>query len=101
MFLIALISHAFEINHSIPNAELLFYKMFQTPLTTHETEDENSLIKKDLLDGRVFEFDKKLCPLGNQLYRSLLETNAIHPKKKHFKRIIAYLVKAEDPKDVD
>lgn len=101
MFLIALVSHAFEINEAIPNAEMLFYKMFQTPITTREEESENSQVKHDILDGRVFEFDKKLCPLSNQLYRSLLETAALHPKKKFYKRIIAYLVKVEEPKDVD
>lgn len=54
-----------------------------------------------MLEGRIFELNKELCPLGNKLYRSLLETSAIMPKKKHFKRIIAYIAKAENPADID
>lgn len=54
-----------------------------------------------MLDGRIFELNKELCPLGNKLYRSLLETAALQPKKKHFKRILAYMIKAENPEDVD
>lgn len=39
--------------------------------------------------------------MGSSAYRSLLETVALHPKKKHFKKIVAHLTEYEDKENVD
>lgn len=39
--------------------------------------------------------------LSNLLYKSLLETAAVHPKKKHFKKIISHIILTEKPEDLD
>jgi len=52
-----------------------------------------------LLAGNLFARDG--INLGPQAYRSLLETVALHPKKKHFKKIIEHLIKYEDKVNVD
>ena len=85
---------------------MLFYQIFQTPITLHTKKEPDFKssglhLKRSLLEGRIFEVNKELVPLGNNLYRSLLETAALRPKKKHFKRILAYIFKTEEPEDVD
>ena len=74
----------------IPNIELLIYKMFFSPLATRESSQGSN----DLLDGNLFA-DKKMC-LPMDVYTSLLQTLAIRPKKKHYKKMIAYIKKVED-----
>jgi hypothetical protein len=46
-----------------------------------------------LLAGNIF--DRPGLKLGAAVYRSLLETVALHPKKKHFKKIIQHVIKHE------
>ena len=39
--------------------------------------------------------------MPNQAYVSLLQSVALNPKKKHFKKILQYLVLNEKPEDVE
>lgn len=87
MLVTAMISSAYELNELIPNIELLFFKMFCSPITTAETRKEED--KEDLLAGNIFA--KQGINLGSIAYRSLLETVALNPKKKHFKKILDHM----------
>jgi hypothetical protein len=35
------------------------------------------------------------------VYRSLLETVALHPKKKHFKKIVQHMMQFENKENLD
>ena len=80
-------------NANIKNSEQMFFDIFTSPITTYT----DRLGKEDLLAGNLFKQKK----LSNLLYKSLLETAAIHPKKKHFKKIISHIIQTEKPEDVD
>jgi hypothetical protein len=34
-------------------------------------------------------------------YKSIFETLALHPKKKHFKKVVKHLIEYEKPENVD
>ena len=56
--------------------------MFQTPITRYQPRASNEKQvqpeeKPDLLDNSLFDREGTLIPLGNQLYKSLLETVAL------------------------
>jgi hypothetical protein len=79
---LSMINSAYELNDIIPNIELMFYNIFCSPLITKEQRKG----KEDLLEGNLFTLPQ--MNLGSAVYKSLLETVALHPKKKHFKKII-------------
>lgn len=79
----------------IPNIELLFYKIFCSPQSTAGIRKGS----EDLLAGNLFA--RENLNLGNAVYRSLLETVALNPKKKHFKKIIEHLISYQDKTQVD
>ena len=87
MLSLSIINSAYELNEQIPNIELLFYKMFFSPVTTKE-QRKNA---EDLLEGNIFCKDGINLP--SQVYQSLLETMVLHPKKKHFKKLIQHLIR--------
>lgn len=87
MLVTSMISSAYELNELIPNIELLFFKMFCSPITTAELRKEED--KEDLLAGNIFS--KQGINLGSIAYRSMLETVALYPKKKHFKKILDHM----------
>ena len=76
----------------IPNVEYMFYKMFFSPLTTEDQRKDN----EDLLAGNLFA--QKQMQIHPLIYKNLLETLTLKPKKKHFKKLIEYIRKNE--KDV-
>lgn len=90
--MVAMVSQSYELNQDIPNIELLIYKMFCSPLSTKEARKEGN-DSKNLLLGNIF--DAKGVELPLEIYNSLLHTVMINPKKKHFKKILAYLQKNE------
>jgi hypothetical protein len=94
---ISLINSAYELNALIPNAELLFYKMFCSPLTTKE--ERTGKDREDVLTGNIFA--QKKVSLTYFGYKSLLETLVLDPKKKHLKKVIAHLQQFEDKALVD
>lgn len=85
-----MIHQSYELNKDIPNIELLLYKMFCSPISTKEERKG----EKDLLAGNIFA--QKGLQLPIDVYLSLLHTVTVIPKKKHFKKIVDYLVKYED-----
>ena len=95
LFAISLINSAYQLNQKIPNIELMFYRVFCSPITTKDIRQGN----KDLLAGNIFA--KQGINLGSQVYRSLLETVALHPKKKHYKKIVQHMLQYEDKENVD
>lgn len=97
MLVTSMISSAYELNELIPNIELLFFKIFCSPITTAEQRKEDD--KEDLLAGNIFA--KKDINLGSIAYRSLLETVALYPKKKHFKKILDHMELYQDREGVD
>ena len=84
-----------EMNEIIPNIELIFYKMFMSPITTRDEKLQNQA--KDILAGNLFtEFEMPV-----EGFISLLETIALNPKKKHLKKIIQYVRKTQKAENVD
>ena len=70
----------------------MFYKIFFSPLTTEDERKESS----NLLAGNLFAAkEMQIHPL---IYKNLLESLTLQPKKKHFKKFIEYIRKIE--KDV-
>ena len=51
-----------------------------------------------MLAGNLFKKDFEMPTEG---YISLLETLALHPKKKHLKKIIQHIIRTQKPEDVD
>ena len=92
LFIVAMLNQSYQLNSFIPNVELMFYKIFFSPISTEEQRKVN----QDLLAGNLFaQKDMQIHPL---IYRNLLETLTLKPKKKHFKKLIEYIRKHE--KDV-
>jgi uncharacterized protein YeeX (DUF496 family) len=87
MLCLSMINSAYELNDQIPNIEMLFYRMFFSPLTTKEQRKD----AEDLLEGNIFCKDEINLP--SQVYQSLLETMVLYPKKKHFKKLIQHLIR--------
>ena len=97
MLVLSLINSAYELNEIIPNIELVFFKMFTSPITTKAERKRNE--QEELLAGNIFRQDEEFkMPLSG--YRSLLQTVALRPKKKHFKKILQYIVLNEKPEDI-
>ena len=71
--------------------------MFVSPITTKEERKKSD--KDDLLVGNLFT--QEGLQLSSPAYRSLLETVALHPKKKHFKKVLEHMFAYEDKKNVD
>lgn len=92
--IISLVNSSYELNGLIPNVEMLFYRMFCSPLTTKE--DRKGKDTENVLYGNIFA--QKQVPLTYFGYKSLLETLVLDPKKKHLKKVIAHLSEFE-PKD--
>jgi hypothetical protein len=91
---LAMTLQAYELNDVIPNIELMLFRMFVSPITTKAKRQKKD--RDNLLAGNIF--DQKGTKLGAAVYRSLLETVALHPKKKHFKKIIQHVIKHEGSK---
>ena len=83
---LSLISQAYQLNDIIPNVELIFYKIFCSPITSKDTRKGS----EELLEGNLFA--REGMNLGSQVYRSLLETVALYPKKIHVKKIIQHII---------
>jgi hypothetical protein len=95
---IALINSAYELNSLIPNVELLFYRMFSSPVTT-KAERAGGNDREDVLLGNIFA--QKKVSVTYFGYKSLLETLVLDPKKKHLKKVIAHLSEFESKEKVD
>ena len=52
LFVLSMLNSTYELNDSIPNIELVFFKMFTSPLTTREARKKND--QDDLLAGNIF-----------------------------------------------
>ena len=97
LLVLSMINSAYELNEIIPNIELVFFKMFTSPITTKAERKRNE--QEELLAGNIFRQDEEFkMPLSG--YRSLLQTVALRPKKKHFKKILQYIVLNEKPEDI-
>ncbi len=75
----------------------MFYKIFCSPISTKELRKTQE--SEDILAGNIFAKDG--MNLGPSVYRSLLETVALHPKKKHFKKIVSHLTQFENKENVE
>lgn len=75
----------------------MFYRIFCSPISTKELRKAQE--SEDILAGNIFAKDG--MNLGSSVYRSLLETVALHPKKKHFKKIVAHLTQFENKENVE
>lgn len=94
---LSMINSAYQLNHIIPNVELVFYKIFCSPISTKAIRKEQE--STDLLAGNIFA--QEGLNLGPSVYRSLLETVALHPKKKHFKKIVQHMMQFENKENID
>jgi hypothetical protein len=68
---LSLVNSAYELNDIIPNIELLFFKMFVSPIATKAERKAGDA--DDLLVGNLF----RGINFDSAVYRSLLETVAI------------------------
>ena len=78
----------------MPDVEKILYRIFFSPMSTFEERREKD--KEDLLVGNLFDQS-----LHEDIYKNLIKTMAFSPKKKkHYKKIIKYIRKHEDPQSV-
>lgn len=98
LLLLSMINSAYELNHIIPNIELIVFKMFVSPVTTRS--ERKGADEDDILKGNLFHSLQDF-KMPRQVYLSLLQSVALNPKKKHFKKIVQYLILHEKAKDVD
>lgn len=91
-----MLNSTYELNDIIPNIELLFYKMFISPISTKRQRKNGD--GDELLAGNLFHEQDMNMP--EQAYKSLLQSVALQPKKKHFKKILQYVVLNEKPENV-
>ena len=96
MLVLSMINSAYELNDIIPNIELVFFKMFTSPITTAAQRKQKD--GDDILAGNICH--KTDFRMPKQAYESLLHTVALNPKKKHFKKIIQYMILNEQPQEV-
>ncbi len=97
LLIISMVNSSYELNNLIPNIELLFYKIFCSPITTKEQRKDKE--SENILFGNIFaDKDVSLTFFG---YKSLLETLMLYPKKKHFKKVVNYLMKYEHRDQID
>lgn len=94
LLLLSMINHSYEVNQTIPNIELIIYKIFFSPLSTMEARKTS----KDLLEGNIFA--KKGMKMHPMIYKNLLQTLTVRPKKKHFKKVVEYIQKMEEISEV-
>jgi len=73
----------------IPNIEFILFKMFISPMQTKAIRKAGDA--DDLLVGNLFRGTN----LNASVYRSLLETVALQPKKKHFKKIVEHIIESQ------
>jgi len=92
-----MINSAYELNAVIPNIELLFFQMFVSPIKTKKERKGND--GDDLLTGNLFH-ELPGFKMPEQAYGSLLQSVALNPKKKHYKKILQFLVLHEKPAEV-
>lgn len=97
LFILSMIKQPYELNDIIPNIEMLFFKMFCSPVTTKEIRKKSD--RENLMAGNIFMLQDFNMPTDG--YKSLLQTVSLHPKKKHLKKIIQHLQQCVEPKDVD
>ena len=90
--LLSVIHQSYELNALIPNIEWMLYKIFFSPITTQEVRRSGN-DRDNLLLGNLFAAKQMHLPLD--FYRSLLQTLMIKEKKKHFKKLIAYIFEVE------
>ena len=69
LLLLSIVNSAYELNHIIPNIELILFKMFVSPITTRSERKRTD--SKDLLAGNIFH-EQKDFKLPKQVYESLL-----------------------------
>lgn len=79
---------------------MILYKLFMSPISTKAKRKKSN----ELLAGNIFA--KEGIDLSTDVYQSLLETLALKPKKKHYKKLIQHIIdfKAKDkvePKLID
>ena len=91
--LLSMVHQSYELNHIIPNIEMLMYKMFCSPISTKEQRSEDNT---NLLKGNLFAAKEMQLPLS--VYDSLLQTVGFTQKKKHFKKIVKY-IQEHEPSD--
>lgn len=87
-----MVTSAYDLNTLIPNIEMVFYRIFCSPLTN--IEERKLKEKSNILAENIFAQKKVSLTLFG--YRSLLETLSLYPKKKHFKKVITYLQEYEE-----
>lgn len=92
-----MILQRYELNNVITNVEMVLYKIFFSPLTTEE-ERKAGNDKENLLLGNIFALKKISMPI--EFYRSVLQTLMIKDKKKHFKKLVAYITEIEEPSNI-
>jgi len=97
LFILSLLNSTYELNESIPNIELVFFKMFVSPISTMQQRKKHD--KDDLLIGNIFH-ELRDFKMPKQAYISLLQTVALQPKKKHYKKIIQYIVLNESSSEL-
>ena len=96
-FLTSLINSAYEINDFVPNAEQMFFNIFVSPVTTKKMRKGTD--SEDLLVGNLFKQNDLVLP--KQIYKSLIETVALKPNKRHYKRIIEHILTYQEKDKFD
>lgn len=68
LFIVSMLNSAYELNKLIPNIEMVFFKMFISPITTMQERKRKD--GDDLLAGNLFF--KQDFKMPKQAYESLL-----------------------------
>ena len=106
LLLISIIQQKYELNQYVPNIQMLIFKMFCSPISTKtqrkSTSSDGKVVSLDvgenILLGNIFA-DKNMT-LHPMIYKNLLDTLGMMPKKKYFKKIVEYIQKYENEKEV-
>jgi len=69
MLILSMINSVYELNDLIPNIELIFFKIFTSPITTKAVRKQKD--GDDLLAGNLFH-NTNFRKMPNQAYTSLL-----------------------------
>ena len=99
MLILSVVNSAYDLNHIIPNIELILFKMFTSPISTKGQRKASD--SEDLLAGNLFHSLGEDFKMPKQAYVSLLQSVALNPKKKHFKKILQYMVLHEKADQLD
>lgn len=97
LMILSMLNSAYELNEFIPNIEMMFFKMFVSPVSTKQLRKQQD--KDDLLVGNIFH-DQESFKMPKQAYISLLQSVSIQPKKKHYKKIIQFMVLNESANEL-